>query len=204
MSVSEINRLVDDLASEDVGACCDNVYKVEFKKNNLKLYLNNIYKTKPNTLLVGEALGFKGCGRTGIPFKSEFILNANKLDGYTTEGNGNSPTCTIVNEILRVYEFNPLLWNVFPFRPFKVNDITENRPPNFTEVELGFKYLERIIKIFQIEHILAVGKVSFKILSENYENITYVRHPANGGKVAFVTGISEWKASQVQTAINTL
>lgn len=198
MSVSEINRLVEDLALEDVGTCCDNPYTIKFKKDNLKLYLNNIYKESPDTLLVGEALGFKGCGKTGIPFTSECIINNHLIEGYHTEDKGNSPTCTIVWEILRAYEFYPLLWNIFPFRPFRVNDSTENRPPNFQEVELGFKYLERLIKIFDIQHILAVGKISFNFLSKNYENIIYIRHPANGGKVDFVRGINDWQESKSQ------
>jgi len=199
--MSKIDKLVDKIANQQVGDCCENPYLIEFKRDNLRIYLNKVYSLKLSTLLVGEALGFKGCGQTGIPFTSEFILNSKgdglkKAEGFKTQANTNALTCTIVHEILKVYDFTPILWNIFPFRPFRKGESITNRPPNFQEVELGLSYIEDVLDIFNITNLLAVGKIAHKALSKVYRDVTYIRHPAHGGKLDFVTGISEWTEYQ--------
>jgi len=205
MSLSKIDNLVDRLAGERVSEYCENPYYTEFKKSNLKKYLNKVYHTQPDTILIGEALGYKGCGKTGIPFTSECILNS-EWEGFEVEGVGNALTCTIVWEILKVYAFTPLVWNIYPFRPFRKGEFVTNRPPNFKEVQVGLEYLDELLDIFHVSNILAVGKVSYAALSKVYRDVTYIRHPANGGKLDFVKGISEWTEYQntLTNAITTL
>ncbi len=46
----------------------------EIRRKNLEGYLNKMAGLKPNVLLVGEAPGYRGCGRVGMPFSSEKIV----------------------------------------------------------------------------------------------------------------------------------
>src|SRR3989338_10069058 len=46
------------------------------RRKNLEGYLMKMAKAKPTVLLVGEAPGYRGCGRTGVPFCSEKLIRA--------------------------------------------------------------------------------------------------------------------------------
>ena len=49
----------------------------------------------------------------------------------------------------------------------------------------------KLLEIFEIEIIVAVGRKSELKVKELNRTSTYVRHPANGGKNKFVAGINE-------------
>lgn len=56
-------------------------------------------------------------------------------------------------------------------------------------IEIGSEYLTELLKIYQIDKIIALGrKPESKIKDFGYDYV-YVRHPANGGKNKFVSGI---------------
>ena len=195
-----INKLIDYSNSDKV----DNQYKNELQRNNLINYLNNMYQSKPTILLVGEAPGYKGCGITGIPFTSEYIISTHKelevFAGCYVDGNQSENTATIVWEILIEEGKNgkpsslPLLWNIFPFHPINNGCIMMNRNPNISECELGLIFLNDLLVLFPtIDKIYAVGKSAESMLvkSKNAKYAGTLRHPSYGGKKEFIEGIKK-------------
>lgn len=171
------------------------------RRNNLKLYLEQMYLLQAKILLVGEAPGYHGCRFTGIPFTSEYILlnGLQDLDlfgqqrGYEKtselESIKKEQSATILWETIKNQEFVPLIWNAFPFHPYKKGDPTKNRTPLKKELDLGAGFLNELINIFNIETIVAVGNKAEKTLNQINLECTKVRHPAQGGKADFVRGI---------------
>ena len=149
----------------------------EIRRNNLKTYLNYMLGHRPDTILIGEAPGFHGCGKTGIAFTDEFSINTLDFfkEGYATEGNEREMSAGTIWSILYDCECIPFMWNIYPFQP------QNNRTPNRTETELGKEILSELINIFDFKHIYCIGKTSFNMLVKSYPDARYVRHPAHGG-----------------------
>jgi len=114
----------------------------KIRRVNLRLYLKQMAVLCPRLLLLGEAPGYRGCRRTGVPFTSEPILLKGitwKIcqDGKLTEtytlfgvkGGYQRPvdfqeiigeaTATIMWQSLAKDWPPPLLWNAFPFHPHR-------------------------------------------------------------------------------------
>lgn len=171
------------------------------RRNNLLLYLKQMSSIKPEVMLVGEAPGFHGCRFTGVPFTSEYILinGFNETDlfgrnqGYLKTNElptvKKEQSATIVWETLLNNSFIPLMWNAFPFHPFKEGNPMKNRTPKSRELEIGQEFLEELIEIFGISKIVAVGNNAEITLKKMNVSCIKVRHPANGGKCDFVSGI---------------
>ena len=60
-----------------------------------------------------------------------------------------------------------------------------------TELELGKVYLNLLLKIFNIDNIIALGRKPESKLKGFGYHYGYIRHPANGGKNKFVNGLKE-------------
>lgn len=167
--------------------------------NNLRLYLNKMFELKPKYMIVGEAPGYNGCRLTGIPFTSEEIISTNSFftDKYKfgiPPQFGNPPqsedTASIVWEFFAGKEL-PLMWNAFPFHPYK-DKLESNRNKLIKdEIELGKCFLCKLLSIFNEiprENIIAVGENAQHCLSLLF--INEVRHPARGGKNEFIKGMT--------------
>jgi uracil-DNA glycosylase len=148
----------------------------------------------PRTLFLGEAPGYKGCGNTGIAFTSEkiiktydFFLNNNFLVSSVSSLESEISATIIWEEIIKQKNL-PLLWNIFPFHPYKGNNLKSNRTPNFQELEFGATILGKLLSLFEIENIIAVGRKAEESIQELNINYHYVRHPAYGGKNKFIEG----------------
>jgi len=173
----------------------DNI-ESQIRRHNLNLYLEYMKTQKPKVLLVGEAPGYNGCGLTGIPFTSEYILANNRFFAhrefqFINEKPQKEMSATIVWECLEKYEFKPLIWNIFPFHPHQKGNYKSNRTPNRGELDFGREYLFDLVKIFSIQKIAAVGRkaqTELKGSDLSYEN---VRHPSRGGKAEFNIGIGK-------------
>ena len=171
------------------------------RRNNLLIYLNQMHKMKPKAILVGEAPGYRGCRLTGVPFTSEHLLMNNienlkifgKENGYKLaiekEKIFKEATATIIWKTLIENDIMALGWNAFPYHPHKKDNRESNRPPLKRELLIGEKPLIKIIKMFNIEKVVAVGNKAEESLNNLGISCIKVRHPAQGGKNEFVEGI---------------
>jgi uracil-DNA glycosylase len=205
-----LEDFVEELAETKVTENVYNQYSYESDENevrrkNLLIYLENMYKLKPEVILVGEAPGYRGCRLTGVPFTSEYLL-MNNMKGMNLFGKGagyrlvaekekllKEATATIIWETLIKYDIISLAWNAFPFHPHKPGNGESNRAPLKGELLIGEKPLLKIIEAFKIKKVVAVGRKAEESLGKLNINCSKVRHPAQGGKNEFVEGIRRIK-----------
>ncbi len=171
------------------------------RRENLRLYLEQMADLRPRVLLVGEAPGYRGCRLTGVPFTSEFIIlrGAGSFGlfggskGYQKTSElamvCKEQTATIVWETLDRLPSIPLLWNAVPFHPHKAGNPQSNRLPNSHELETGRRFLHELGCLFNVATVVAVGNTAEATLKRMGISCRKVRHPANGGKREFVEGM---------------
>jgi uracil-DNA glycosylase len=185
-------------AVTEAGAAC---------RHNLSLYLTDLAARRTGIMLLGEAPGYQGCRRTGIPFTSEYIL-LNGVDALNVLGESRGyrrapseeriskePSGTIVWSTLAANDFVPLLWPAYPFHPHKPGIDRSNRPPTRAEIELGRPLWLELGEIMQIETYVAIGNVAHASLAVAGIDALKIRHPSQGGKPQFVAGIEALAAS---------
>jgi hypothetical protein len=165
---------------------------------NLSRYLEQALAHEPDTLLVGEAPGYQGSYRTGVPFCSEAIMLGpkNKFGFFGGEENGyqrvypgdriwKEPSATVVQRTLEGLEVPPLIWATFPLHPYKPGEDLSNRAPTPAEVRLGGELLKALIVATSPKRVIAVGNVAEKCLAELGITAAKVRHPSHGGATLF-------------------
>lgn len=205
-----IETLIHDLSQETFEGddvyneyAPDNPYNAT-RRDNLRLYLQEMLIRKPEYMLIMEAPGYRGCRLTGVPVTSRKILIEGlsglemfgKERGYhLTEDEGfenvyGEQSATIVWNTLLDIGVVPFIWNTFPFHPRKGDNQRTNRKPRVPETELGAIYLHRVIDFFKPGIIIAAGNVAHNTLTKNAIDCHKVRHPAQGGKNDFVAGIN--------------
>lgn len=207
--MNKIDKFIDDLASFPSNNKVFNQYESGIPENqirtdNLRIFLKKLEKIKPKILLCAEAPGYRGCRLTGVPFTSRKLIIEGLKDidifgsnnGYkvTDEFQGimGEPTATIIWSELNQRRIIPLAWNAFPFHPHKENMQRTNRTPTNKELQTGEIFLRKIIEIFEIKDILAVGNKAEITLNNMSFNVFKVRHPANGGKNQFIEGFNKF------------
>lgn len=160
----------------------------------------------PKMLLAGEAPSHRGGRRTGIAFVSETLMLAGipircephrvmgSERGYRKATAGSElsteASATIVWSTIRDIEPLPILWNAFPFHPFRHEEPDSNRMPSAAELAIGERFLEWIIEMFRIERVVAVGNHAAASLARIGIEHDKVRHPSQGGKPQFVAGMA--------------
>lgn len=208
--IKKLKDFVEELACTEVTPNVYNQYSYECNENevrrkNLLIYLERMYKLKPEVILVGEAPGYRGCRLTGVPFTSEHLL-MNNMEGLSLFGREvgyrfavekdkllKEATATIIWETLLKQEIMALAWNAFPFHPHKKGEPESNRAPLKTELLIGEKPLLKMIEMFGIKRVVAVGNKAGESLEKLGIEAHKVRHPAQGGKNDFVAGIKSLK-----------
>lgn len=196
---------VDSLAEVSSTASFTNFYSHEdptneVRRHNLDLYLRDMSTRRSTTLLVGEAPGYRGTRITGIPFVSEAIMvnGVPTLDLFGHDRGYRSPshvaqrreaTSTIMWRVLSELRHTPLLWAAFPFHPHQPNNKDSNRAPTLSELELGKHFVERLLDMWDITRIIAVGNVAAHTLATMQIPAAKVRHPSRGGASAFEAGL---------------
>lgn len=204
--MEKIDNFISCLSRIENTSRTENLYfgnsrESEIRKHNLKVYLTKMKNINPSILILGEAPGYKGCGVSGIPFTSEKVLAENKFFKNTEVKFINDKlkleseiSSTIVWEELSTLAESslPLMWNIFPFHPFKLKkDKKINRTPTPTELKEGKNFLSNLLKIFEIKKIIALGRKPESQLKEFNMPFSYIRHPARGGKSEFVKSFRE-------------
>jgi uracil-DNA glycosylase len=201
-----IKDFVNKLALCNSFTDVENQYASEFKysqitRNNLIKYLEVMYQIKPSIMLIGEAPGYNGCRWSGIPFTAEKNIKIEYKKGLLfgiengfqlrdSKNPQSEASATIVWNYLHEAEVYPLIWNAFPFHPHKAYDKETNRTPKANEIYFGKEIMEELIKTFCIKHIVSVGNIAYTTLNSMGIKSAKVRHPANGGKAEFVSGLS--------------
>ncbi|VBB07208.1 Hypothetical protein LUCI_2452 [Lucifera butyrica] len=168
-------------------------------------------------IFVAEALGYQGGHFSGIAMTSERILlgyhpivHSSMViggNGQRTSNAGhpnikkkcreegyNEPTATIVWESILKNSKSPMdviLWNIFPFHPFKKGNLLTNRTPSLAELEAGAAYLRSLQNIIPNAQIISIGAKSDKTLAEFGIQHASVPHPANGGANDFRARIAD-------------
>ncbi len=197
-----IEEFITELSSEKETECVENFYKDENKRNNLRIYLDEMKKINPDVLLVGEAPGHLGCAITGIPFTDERIIRDYKdvlPGGYKVGGYKKEKTAKIVWDVVAKAAKLPLFWNSFPLHPHKTGNIETNDTPKDEDIErIGKKYIQYLINMYDIKEVYAIGCKAFNALKEMDidgfiadKSKSYVRHPSRGGKLEFQDKIKE-------------
>jgi uracil-DNA glycosylase len=162
-------ELVERLACARIGATFNQYAHSEKLRDRLSGYL--AARTDADTILVGEAAGYRGARVSGIAFTSERQLT----------GSGPAEaSATIVQRVLAELGLADvvLLWNVVPTHP---GTAVSNRRPSRAEVDAARPFLDALTAG---RRIVGVGRLAAEVLGA-----PYVRHPAHGGARAFAAGL---------------
>ncbi len=201
------DQLLNDLAQALVAADVTNQYADNgvagnaVRRANLRRALEQAQARQPHLLLVGEAPGYLGARRTGIPFTSERIMLSGidppglfgAARGFvlaTDDGRISAEqTATIVwREIARL-DVVAVGWNAFPFHPHRGDTPQSNRTPRAAEVVLGLPFLARVCTLFPAVLVVAMGNTADQALTRLGVAHHKVRHPAQGGARQFAAGL---------------
>jgi len=210
--VRKFDSFLNDLASVEVSErACNQFSRTTgdlennaIRRRNLRRYLGEMDAIGPRMLLVGEAVSYRGGRLTGIAFVSESvmmggvetrsgtILGADRGYKKATAGPrlSTEASATMVWSAIRTVEPVPMLWNAFPFHPFHAGDPDSNRAPTAGELAIGERFIERLLKLFAYERIVAIGNHASASMSRIGIAHDKVRHPSQGGKNLFVSGVA--------------
>jgi hypothetical protein len=83
------------------------------------------------------------------------------------------------------------LWNVFPLHPHKPGLSLSNRRHNRQELMKCQSILGEIFSMLAPETIVAIGANAQNVLASQNYKFWPARHPAYGGKSAFLRGIKD-------------
>ena len=201
--MKSIENFIKQLSEvDDTGKSFTNIYSEKHLRENLKIYLEYMFnnRTENFKILVGEAPGYRGCAKTGVPFTDEKILiwlneNVDDLNFSVSKLPTSETSAQIIWQILKqknidnAFRFkNKLMWNIFPFHPYKVGNKNSNRKPNPYELNIGEYFLNELINIFSLKQnqIYAIGntaaKTIKKINNQSLKFVNRIRHPSYGGK----------------------
>lgn len=209
------DRFIDDLSRVALShRACNQFARIggdvsgnAVRRRNLRLYLEELDTIEPRLILVGEAVSHRGGRLTGIPFVSEAVMLAGMAlaNGTHVLGAGRGyrkadpstristeASATMVWGTIKNIDPLPLLWNAFPFHPYVAGNPLSNRMPTPAELEIGARFAIRLIRLFGIERVIAIGnQASFSLtrLGVPHEK---VRHPSQGGKNKFVAGMARY------------
>ena len=179
------------------------------RRQQLQAYLEErLHKAK--IIMIAEAVGYQGGRFTGIAMTCERMLlghhdtvtsdmvftgvlpkRTSRADStYITkriqrELGFNEPTDSVVWNAMLEANIDPyevVLWNIFPFHPFKGDDGLTNRTPTQDELDQGWTYTKQLLRLFPDAHILGIGqKSSLTLQAYGVDVEATLRHPANGG-----------------------
>jgi uracil-DNA glycosylase len=202
-----IDALIAELAALPAPADAINPYAADgppgnaVRRGNLRLALRLALERGPDLLLVGEAPGYNGARRTGVPFTSERLLlsGVEPLGQYgaargfaiaTDDGRLSAePTATIAYRELSALGLFAVGWNAYPLHPHRPGDDQSNRPPRAAELALGLPLLARVRALFPAIPAVAMGNIADRALSTLGIPHAKLRHPAQGGAAIFAQGL---------------
>lgn len=180
------------------------------RRANLRRYLE--LRTQAHYLFIAEALGYQGGHFSGVAITSERILLGQHADiapesvlgawDYRRTSNPvsallnnsqkqkgfNEPTDTVVWNALNRHglaAFDVILWNIFPFHPYKAGKLLSNRTPSAAELDIGVEYAKMLLELVPNMQIVAIGQKAATTLERYGIDCMAVPHPSMGGANRF-------------------
>jgi hypothetical protein len=156
---------------------------------------------RPKLMLLGEASGYQGCHVSGIPFTSERLLMAGAIPRVVLSTPRLSsrplpwsePSATTIWSALHELGIagDTVLWNAFPWHPFKSGQRQSNRTPKPQERTLGLPVLGALLAAFPGVVLGAVGRHAQHSMADCGRDAFALRHPSMGGVTAFRAGLRQ-------------
>lgn len=195
----------------DIGAAAPQI-----RSANLLRYLE--LRPQAKYLFIAEALGYQGGHFSGVAMTSERILlgqhpdinpesvlgtwnyrrtsavdstllnNTQRLKGF------NEPTDTVVWNALNKHglaAFDVILWNIFPFHPYKEGKLLSNRTPTTAELDQGIVYAKMLLELVPGMQVVAIGQKSAGTLKRYGVDCIGVPHPSMGGANRFKEAVAQ-------------
>lgn len=181
----------------------------EIRRGNLLRYLQAFAGRDHIELWLGEAPSKFGARRTGVPFTGEGRLAdlSSRLaiapfEIATTPGAPVAPPSGTSRQIWDALpERLPLFWNAVMSHPHRAGTPLRNRTPSRFEVARSRGTLALLIEAVRPKRILAIGRVAERASAGFGVPVVYVRHPAQGGAIAFREGTSAFVTGDVAIAL---
>lgn len=170
----------------------DNEQSCQVRESNLRLYLNQQLKLKPEIIWLGRDLGYRGGRRTGIPLTDEIhlpilnqVLGVKKIVKATKTEPMKELTASVVWKLTSRFSVAPFFWNVFPFHPYSHDDAMTNRSHSKIEFQNSQQILDSILSVFGFKYYFALGRDAYAALEGMGIKPIYARHPSHGGQKIF-------------------
>jgi hypothetical protein len=165
------------------------------RRRNLRNYLDG-YDAAPPLFLLAEAPGPWGCRFSGVPVTSEAQLAD---DDFPIDGRRTSREVDLHSEysagifwrVLQPHFPSFFVWNSVPLHPHDPGEPLTIRTPRRTEVRAWQDLLTALVDVLDPERILGIGRKAERALQEAGVDVTYVRHPSQGGANKFEAGIRQ-------------
>ena len=203
--MSPIREFVRRLSRAEPPPPFVNPYRHEVPAQNLLRFLEFQRDLSTTILLVGEAPGYRGAARSGVPFTSLAILTEDWGDPWDAFGAQSGyieaipplfrreATATIVWRALATHAEScslPVTWNSVPFHP--AGPIPHsNSSLKSSSVAIGRSWLFEILELFPNVVPVAVGRRASEALMQLRVSHSSVRHPSRGGKAQFIAGLHD-------------
>lgn len=182
-------------------AAGENPYNA-LRRANLLRYLEQMSALQPRLMLLLEAPSYQGMSVTGVPAAGRLFTEG--LPGINLFGLGNgyqavdepglktprnNQTASILWGTLAALNATALVWNAYPFHPHLPGNPLTNRTPRPAEILIGMPFVQELMTLFDCPRVIAVGNIADRSLT--LMNIPHlkIRHPAQGGKNKFVSGL---------------
>lgn len=193
--------------------CANNAPAI--RSDNLRRYLQ--LRRSAHYLFIAEGLGYQGGHFSGMAMTSERILlgfhpdikpqavlgeyqyrrtsnpNSELLNSTQKKYGFNEPTATVMWTTLAEHGVDPfdvVLWNIFPFHPYKQGNVLTNRAPSVEELAVGLVYAQQMLALVPQAVVVAVGQKSAKTLTQHGINCQAVPHPSMGGVNRFKAALA--------------
>jgi len=165
------------------------------RRANLQCYLEAFAQAA--YVLVGEAAGYAGCRFSGVPFTGEAQLVGPQPLGWASAANvaqtslgepWQERSAQVVWSALGS-RMDCVLWNAFPWHPFKHAPLS-NRRPSLGELRQAAAGLRHFLSLYPNAEVVAIGRVSQVALQALDVQARYIRHPSHGGNQAFYASVA--------------
>lgn len=176
---------------------------------NRRLNYEDHLNCEPKYVLVGEAPSHRGCRYTGIPFTSEWLLynghvaynkliprleynKGLRITTYKEPVQEASANAVWGNLFWNKIENDTVLFNAFPFHPYKQGNKFSNRKPSVREMTSVVHLINMMVDLYYDLNpiFIAVGRVAEDQLKHRAD-YHYVRHPSYGGNKDFAEQLAK-------------